>query len=72
MHTYMLTYIYIHTHTYTYIHTHTYILIHTSIIHSFLYGHFYSASSNPLLLRGALDYGTDTVSEFNAEAHRQL
>src|SRR6218665_3320890 len=38
-------------------------------IHS---GHFYSASSSPLLLRGAPDYGTDTVSEFYAEAHRQL
>ena len=35
-------------------------------------GHFYSASSSPLLLRGAPDYSTDTVSEFHAEAHRQL
>ena len=38
-------------------------------IHSF--GHFYSAPSSPLLLRGAPDYSTDTVSEFHAEAHRQ-
>jgi len=41
----------------------------TSFIH---YGHFYSAPSNPLLLRGALDYSTDTVSEFHAKAQRQL
>src|SRR6218665_3748473 len=32
-------------------------------------GHFFSASSNPLLLRGAPNYSTDTVSEFHAEAH---
>src|SRR6218665_3744486 len=38
-------------------------------IHS---GHFYSAPSSSLLLRGAPDYSTDTVSEFQAEAHRQL
>jgi len=30
------------------------------------------APSSPLLLRGAPDYSTDTVSEFQAEAHRQL
>ena len=48
----------------------TYVVISTySFIHS---GHFYSTSSSPLLLRGALDYSTDTVSEFHAEAHRQL
>src|SRR6218665_1557484 len=35
-------------------------------------GHFYSAPSNTLLLRGAPDYSTDTVSEFHAEAHKQL
>ena len=35
-------------------------------------GHFYCAPSSPLLLRGAPDYSTDTVSEFHAEAHRQL
>src|SRR6218665_2003019 len=35
-------------------------------IHS---GHFYSAPSSPLLLRGAPDYSTDTVSEFHAETH---
>src|SRR6218665_520489 len=40
-----------------------------SFIHS---GHFYSAPSCPLPLRGAPDYSTDTVSEFHAEAHRQL
>src|SRR6218665_3509577 len=34
-------------------------------IHS---GYFYSASSSPLLLRGAPDYSTNTVSEFHAEA----
>ena len=42
-------------------------------IHSFIHsGHFYSAPSSPLLLRGAPDYSTDTVSEFHPEAHRQL
>src|SRR6218665_189717 len=47
-------------------------LIH-SFIHSFSHsGHFYSAPSSPLPLRGAPDYSTDTVSEFHAEAHRQL
>src|SRR6218665_2705043 len=40
-----------------------------SFIHS---GHFYSAPSSILLLRGAPDYSTDTVSEFHAEPHRQL
>src|SRR6218665_2635707 len=44
-----------------------------SFIHSFIHiGHFYSASSSSLLLRGAPDYSTDTVSEFHAEAHSQL
>src|SRR6218665_611514 len=39
----------------------------------FIYsGHFYSTPSSPLLLRGAPDYSTDTISEFHAEAHRQL
>src|SRR6218665_1543042 len=43
------------------------------IIHSFIHsGHFYSAPSSPLPFRGAPDYSTDTVSEFHAEAHRQL
>src|SRR6218665_2748932 len=47
-------------------------LIH-SFIHSFIHsGHFYSAPSSPLPLRGAPDYSTDTVSVFHAEAHRQL
>src|SRR6218665_134785 len=41
--------------------------------HSFIHSsHFYSASSSPLLLRGAPDYSMDTVLEFHAEAHRQL
>src|SRR6218665_1076530 len=41
--------------------------------HSFIHsGHFYSAPSSPLPLRGAPDYSTDTVSEFHAEAHTQL
>ena len=41
--------------------------------HSFIHsGHFYSAPSSPLLLRGAPDYSTDTASEFHAEANRQL
>ena len=44
-------------------------LYHWSFIHS---GHFYSAPSSPLLLRGAPDYSADTVSEFHAEAHSQL
>src|SRR6218665_1522614 len=38
-------------------------------IHS---GHFYSAPSSLVVLRGTPDYSTDTVSEFHAEAHRQL
>ena len=43
------------------------------IIHSFIHsGHFYSATSSPLPLRDASDFSTDTVSEFHAEAHRQL
>src|SRR6218665_1840844 len=46
---------------------------HRLDFHSFIHsGHFYSAPSSPLLLRGAPDYSTDTVSEFHAEAHRQL
>src|SRR6218665_997748 len=37
------------------------------IVHSFIHsGHFYSAPSSPLLLRGAPDYSTDTVSEFRS------
>ena len=38
-------------------------------IHS---GHFYSAPSSPLLLRGASDSMDTAVWEFHAEAHRQL
>ena len=37
-----------------------------SFIH---FGHFYSAPSSHLPLRGAPDYSTDTVSEFHAKAH---
>src|SRR6218665_2721628 len=38
----------------------------TRVIHSFIHsGHFYSAPSSPLLLRGAPDCSTDTVSEFH-------
>src|SRR6218665_254028 len=44
----------------------------SNIVRFIHYGHFYSAPSKPLLLRGAPDYSTDTVSEFHAEAHRQL
>ena len=41
--------------------------------HSFIHsGYSYSAPSSPLLLRGAPDYSTDTVSKFHVEAHRQL
>jgi|SRR6218665_338317 len=37
-------------------------------IHLFIHsGYFYSASSSPLLLRGALDTQHDTVREFHAE-----
>src|SRR6218665_1626983 len=49
------------------------LVIALTFIHSFIHsGHFYSAPSSPLPLRGAPDYSTDTVSEFHAEAHRQL
>src|SRR6218665_1380384 len=41
--------------------------------HSFIHSsHFYSTPSSPQPPRGAPDYSTDTVSEFHAEAHRQL
>src|SRR6218665_2197964 len=41
-------------------------------IHSFIYSrYFYSASSSPLILRGASDYSVDTASEFHAEALMQ-
>src|SRR6218665_2328344 len=51
------------------------VIIHPSVhpkihlsIHSFIHsGYFYSASSSPLLLRGARD-STNTVPEFHAEA----
>src|SRR6218665_2120582 len=45
------------------------VIIIVGFIHS---GHFYSATSSPLLLIGAPDYSTDTVWEFHTEAHRQL
>src|SRR5688572_6293402 len=39
----------------------------------YLFGYFYSASSSPLLLRGAPDYSNDTVSEINTpKRQRQL
>jgi len=39
------------------------------LIHSFiLSGFFYSASSSPLLLRGAPDYSIDTVSELTGQS----
>src|SRR6218665_500372 len=42
-------------------------------IHFVNSGHFYSAPSSPLLLRGAPDYSTDwSFTEFHAEEHRQL
>ena len=43
-------------------------------IHSFIHsGHFYSASSSPLLLRGSPDTArADTVSEFLAEAPQAI
>jgi len=48
-------------------------LLKYMFIHSFIHsGYFYSAPSSPLLLGGAPDYSTDTVSEFHDEAHRQL
>src|SRR6218665_931094 len=53
---------------YSFIHSFIYSFIH-SFNHS---GHFYSALSSPILLRSAPNYSTDTVSEFHAEAHRQL
>src|SRR6218665_3491864 len=54
-----------HVHIHMRTHTHKIKLAFHSFIHS---GHFYSAPSSPLLLRGAPDYSTDTVSEFHAEA----
>src|SRR6218665_1170577 len=70
--------IHLRMHVYTYVYTYVCIYVCMCIrmyvyayyMHSF--GHFYSAPSSPLLLRGAPDYSTDTVSEFHAEAQRQL
>jgi len=48
-------------------------IVTQGLLHLFIHsGHFYSAPLNPLLLRGAPDYSTDTVSEFHAKAHKQL
>ena len=48
-------------------------LLHVGCSLSFIHsGHFYSASSSPLLLGGAPYYNMDTVSKFHAEVHRQL
>src|SRR6218665_4004117 len=44
---------------------HVFIWFQSSFIHS---GHFYSTPSSPLLLRGAPDYSTDTVSCRSAQA----
>ena len=55
-----------HLHTYAELYIHSCIHSWINFFHS---GHFYSAPSSPLLLRGAPDYSTDTVSEFHAEAH---
>src|SRR6218665_3637235 len=72
VHTCINTYTHTHTYKHTCIPPHKFIHILT-FMHSFIHsGHFYSAPSSPLLLRGAPDYSTDTVSEFHAEAHRQL
>jgi len=48
---------------------HLSLLVHYSnVFRSFIHlGYFYSTSSSPLLLRGAPEYSTDTVSEFHAE-----
>src|SRR6218665_37223 len=47
-------------------------VFHDHAVYSFIQsGYFYSASSSPLPLRDAR-YSTDTMSEFRAEAHRQL
>src|SRR6218665_1931225 len=64
----------IHTNTHIYIiHVHCIVLHCIVSIHSFIHtGQCYSAPSSPLLLRGAPDYSTDTVSEFHAEVPRQL
>ena len=44
-----------------------------SFIHSFIHrGHFYSASSSPLLLRSALDTGRILCRSFTPKRHRQL
>jgi len=42
------------------------LIITSRLIHSLLY--FYSASSSPLLLRGAPDYSIDTVSELTSQS----
>src|SRR6218665_3768160 len=75
IHTCLHTFIYscIHIHLNTVINNDIFWHNYTHIIHSFIHsGHFYSAPSSPLPLRGAPDYSTDTVLEFHAEAHRQL
>ena len=41
------------------------LLLYCSFIHS---GYFYSTSSSPLLLRGALDYSIDTVPELTRQS----
>ena len=43
-------------------------LTHLSLSNSFIPRYFYSASSSPLLLRGAPDYSIDTVMELTHQA----
>ena len=57
---------------YMYVHVYMQVCVYVSM-HVFIHsGHFNSAPSSPLLLRGVPDYRTDTVSEFHAKAQRQL
>src|SRR6218665_411492 len=69
-HTHTPTNISTHIYTYTYIHTYTHECIHSRTrIHS---GHFYSASSSPLLLRVAPDTARILCQNFTSKRHRQL
>src|SRR6218665_586327 len=48
-------------------------VLHTCLIHSFIpSGYFYSACSNPLLLRGAPDSARILCRSFTPKRHRQL
>ena len=46
--------------------------ISASLPHGIHSGHFYSAPSSPLLLIGAPDYSTDTVSEYGWTPHASI